>query len=84
MRQRHWLELIKYYDLEVHYHPRKANVVTDALSHKAHCNFIEARQTVRVICCEMDGIEMPTEPHAELYSLIIEPTIKDQIIAAQK
>jgi hypothetical protein len=31
MRQRRWLELIKDYDLEIHYHPRKANVVVDAL-----------------------------------------------------
>ncbi|XP_021305542.1 uncharacterized protein LOC110431152, partial [Sorghum bicolor] len=31
MRQRRWLELIKDYDLEVHYHPGKANVVADAL-----------------------------------------------------
>ncbi|WVZ97857.1 hypothetical protein U9M48_043366, partial [Paspalum notatum var. saurae] len=30
MRQRRWLELIKDYDLEVHYHPGKANVVADA------------------------------------------------------
>jgi hypothetical protein len=29
MRQRRWLELIKDYDLEVHYHPGKANVVAD-------------------------------------------------------
>jgi hypothetical protein len=29
MRQRRWLELIKDYDLEVHYHPGKANI--DAL-----------------------------------------------------
>ena len=35
MRQRHWLELIKDYDLEVHYHPEKANVVADALSRKS-------------------------------------------------
>jgi hypothetical protein len=35
MRQRRWLELIKDYDLEVHYHPGKANVVADALSRKA-------------------------------------------------
>jgi hypothetical protein len=42
MRQRRWLELIKDYDLEIHYHPGKANVVADALSLKAffslpHC-----------------------------------------------
>jgi hypothetical protein len=35
MRQRRWLELIKDYDLEVHCHPGKANVVADALSRKA-------------------------------------------------
>jgi hypothetical protein len=42
MRQRRWLELIKDYGLEVHYHPRKANVVADALSYKAHCNYLPA------------------------------------------
>jgi hypothetical protein len=36
MRQRRWLELIKDYDLEVHYHPGKANVVAEALSRKSH------------------------------------------------
>jgi len=36
MRKRRWLELIKDYDLAVHYHPGKANVVSDALSHKPH------------------------------------------------
>ena len=42
MRQRRWLELIKDYNLEVHYHPRKANVVADALSRKSHYNTLEA------------------------------------------
>ena len=38
MRQRRWLELIKDYNLEVHYHLGKANVVVDALSRKYHGN----------------------------------------------
>jgi hypothetical protein len=29
MVQQRWLELIKDYDLEIHYHPEKANVVAD-------------------------------------------------------
>jgi hypothetical protein len=34
LRQRRWHELIKNYDLNIHYHPGKANVIADALSHK--------------------------------------------------
>nr|GEV95957.1 hypothetical protein [Tanacetum cinerariifolium] len=35
MRQHHWLEFLADYDYEIRYHPRKANVVADALSQKA-------------------------------------------------
>ncbi|GJX44118.1 actin [Tanacetum coccineum] len=34
MRQHRWLELLSDYDCEIRYHPRKANVVADALSRK--------------------------------------------------
>ncbi|GJX04627.1 putative reverse transcriptase domain-containing protein [Tanacetum coccineum] len=34
MRQRCWLELLSDYNCDIRYHPRKANVVADALSHK--------------------------------------------------
>jgi hypothetical protein len=43
MRQRRWLELIKDYDLEIHYHPGKANVVADALIRKASCHCLTVR-----------------------------------------
>ncbi|RVW43066.1 Retrovirus-related Pol polyprotein from transposon 17.6 [Vitis vinifera] len=35
MRQRMWIELLKDYDCIIQYHPRKANVVVDALSRKS-------------------------------------------------
>ena len=35
MRQRRWMEFLKDYDFELHYHPGKANVVANALSIKS-------------------------------------------------
>jgi hypothetical protein len=40
LRQRCWLELINDYDLEIHYHPGKANLVANALSRKGHANMV--------------------------------------------
>ena len=34
MRQRRWMEYLEDYDLTLHYHPDKANVVADALNQK--------------------------------------------------
>jgi hypothetical protein len=58
MRQRRWLELIKDYDLEVHYHPEKANVVADALSHKVHCNHLELEPVSDPLCEEMRKLNL--------------------------
>ena len=35
MRQQRWMEFLEDYDFTLHYHPRKANVVVDALSRKS-------------------------------------------------
>jgi hypothetical protein len=40
LRQSRWLELIKDYNLEIYYHPGKANVVADALSQKVYCHHL--------------------------------------------
>ncbi|RDX76466.1 Retrovirus-related Pol polyprotein from transposon opus, partial [Mucuna pruriens] len=37
MRQRRWIKFLKDYDFELMYHPRKANIVVDALSRKIMC-----------------------------------------------
>jgi hypothetical protein len=70
--------LIKDYELEVHYHPGKANVVADALSHKAHYNYLSV---VRLV-----GEESSTHvlPDLSLFNIILAPTLRDAIIATQK
>lgn len=58
MRQRRWLELIKDYDLEVHYHPGKANVVADALSRKSQCNCLSVKPLTITLCQEMERLNL--------------------------
>jgi hypothetical protein len=58
MRQRRWLELIKDYYLEVHYHLGKANVVADALSRKVHCNHLELEPVSEPLCEEMRRLSL--------------------------
>jgi hypothetical protein len=70
--------LIKDYELEVHYHPGKTNVVADALSCKAHCNYLPAAR--------LTGEESSTRvlPDLSLFNITLTPTLRAEIIAAQK
>jgi hypothetical protein len=54
LRQRRWLELIKDYYLEIHYHPGKANVVADALSRKSYVNVTMISQMPRELYKEFE------------------------------
>jgi hypothetical protein len=83
MRQRRWLELIKDYDLEVHYHPDKANVVADALSRKAQCNCLTIDSKVAALCDELHKLNMEVVCPGTLDYISIEPTLQEQIIMAQ-
>ncbi|GKC34031.1 putative reverse transcriptase domain-containing protein [Tanacetum coccineum] len=49
MRQRRWLELLSDYDCDIRYHPGKANVVADALSHKEWIEPLRVRVLVMTI-----------------------------------
>jgi hypothetical protein len=83
MRQRRWLESIKDYDLEVHYHLGKANVVVDALSRKAQCNCLTIYSKVTALCDELRKLNMEVVSPGTLDYILVEPTLQEQIIMAQ-
>nr|GEX79961.1 putative reverse transcriptase domain-containing protein [Tanacetum cinerariifolium] len=56
MRQRRWLELLSDYDCDIRYHPRKANVVADALSRKERIEPLWVRALVMSI-----GLDLPKQ-----------------------
>jgi hypothetical protein len=84
MRRRRWLELIKDYDLEIHYHPGKANLVADALSHKAsyHCLTVGTPDTT--LCQEMEKLNLGMIQHGVLTQLKLESILLQRLIDAQR
>jgi hypothetical protein len=78
MRHQRWLELIKDYEVEVHYHPGKANVVADTLSHKAHYNYLPAIRLTR------EESSTQVLPNLSLFNITLMPTLRAEIIVAQK
>src|SRR5438128_1457984 len=82
MRQRRWLELIKDYNLEVHYYPGKANVVADALSRKSHCNCHTTPGTITTLCAELEELNLGMLTHGAVLNLELILTLREQIIAA--
>jgi hypothetical protein len=80
--QRRWLELIKDYNLEIHYLPGKANGVVDALSRKAYCHHLVTQKPE--LCEEMRKLNLTIVPHSLNYNLTVHPVLDNQIKEAQK
>jgi hypothetical protein len=68
--------------LEVHYHPRKANVVANALSRKHWCNHLTVPP--HSSCCDSEESSLWVVPHGRLNNIALIPTIKEDVIAAQR
>jgi hypothetical protein len=79
LRQRRWLELIKDYDLNIHYHPGKANVVADALNRKHYCNNLMVLEQQSALYEEMERLSLEIVEEGQLNEVRVKYTLEDQI-----
>jgi hypothetical protein len=84
MRQRRWLELIKYYELEIHYHLSKANVVVDAQSQKSQVNMLAAHPMPYELAKEFDRLSLEFLNNTQGVTIEMEPTLGQDIRKGQK
>jgi hypothetical protein len=74
--------LIKDYELEIHYHPEKANVLADALNRKEHCNHIMVQPATSD--GDLKEPSLRVIPCGALNNISLIPTIKEDVITVQK
>jgi hypothetical protein len=84
MRQRRWLELIKDYELEIHYHVGKANVVADALGMKIQVNMMVARPMPYELAKEFNRLSHEFLNSTQGVTVELEPTLERDIKDGQK
>jgi hypothetical protein len=76
--------LIKDYELEIHYHPGKANVVADALSRKSQFNLMVAHPMPYELAKEFDRLSLGFLNNMRGVIVEFEPTLEREIKEAQK
>ncbi|WVZ90527.1 hypothetical protein U9M48_036820 [Paspalum notatum var. saurae] len=72
------------YELEIHYHPGKANVVADTLSRKRYCNLLTGEEMSAELCAEMEQLSLDLVTTEQLNELRVKYTLEDQIRQAQE
>ena len=78
------MELIKDYDMRLHYHPEKANVVADTSSHKSHVNTLMTEELPKELAEDLRELCLEIVPRGYVAALEIQSTLMGKIREAQK
>jgi hypothetical protein len=77
------LELIKDYDLGINYHPRKANVVANALSHRSHVCQLVVDSMAFELCEEFDKLNLRIVANTEATEMEVGSNLLQEIWKGQ-
>ena len=85
MRQRRWTEFLEDYDFTLHYHPGKANVMTDALSRKSRgvLASIASREWLMLETLGQFRLQYDERAQGTLGSLMATPSLLSRVIESQ-
>ena len=75
LRQRRWLELIKDYDMKLHYHPGKANVVPDGLSRKSYANTLISMGLPKELAEDLRKLPLEIVPRGFVATMEVQSTL---------
>jgi hypothetical protein len=83
LRQKIWLELIKDYDLGINYHPRKDNVVADALSNRSHVSQLVVDSLPFELCEKFDKLNLRVIANMEVMEMEVGSSLLQEIRKSQ-
>jgi hypothetical protein len=78
------LELIKDYEMKLHYHPGKANVVADALSRKSYVNTLVTGELPQEFADDLRELRLEIVPRGFVAALEVQPTLLGKIRETQE
>ncbi len=78
------MELIKDYDMKLHYHPVKANVVADALSRKSYANTLVSGGLPKELAEDLRELRLEIVPKGFVATLAVQSTLLEKIREPQK
>ena len=73
------MDLIKDYDMKLHYHPGKANVVADALSRKSYVNTLIAGGLPQELIDDLRDLRLEIVPQGFVAAMEIQSTLLGKI-----
>ena len=85
LRQRRWIEYLEDYDFTLNYHPRKANVVADALSKKSRgeLNVSIGEWKLKDALSDFDLWTGEDGSRPCLFNLVAQPMLRQRIVVLQ-